>query len=240
MEIARTKLSDQLVMHLAREIVRGELKPGEPLASHPEVAAGFGISKPIVRESLQVLASVGLVRVQQGKRTVVLEESEWNVLDPVVQKAFALEGRGAELAEQLYDVRVTLEVSSAAHAAERARPDDVAELNDLVEEMRTIAATTRDRDHYLQIDRAFHEAIARASGNVVLRQLIRNVHLFLTSAWSRTSIRPDELDLLTELHADIAHAIEEGDPERAQEAMRSHLERAAAKEASRRRGKVRA
>lgn len=230
MAIARTKLSDQLVLHVAREIVRGDLLPGEHLASEHELAAAFGISKPVVRESIRALASIGLVHAQQGKRTTVLESSEWNVLDETLHEALQIEGRGSELAGQFYELRVLLETSSAAQAAERATPEQVAELRRLVERLREISRTTQDLDEFLVADRAFHDLVAKASGNVVLRQVIRDVHGFLAIAWARTSISEEELDLLADFHADIASAIADGDAERARSAMAGHLERAAAKE----------
>ena len=59
-EFSRTKLSDHLVLHVSRQVVRAELQPGDNLASEHELAAAFGISKPVVRESLRALASLGL------------------------------------------------------------------------------------------------------------------------------------------------------------------------------------
>jgi GntR family galactonate operon transcriptional repressor len=227
---ARTKLSDHVVLHLSREIVRGHLKSGDHLASEPELATMFGISKPVVRESLRALASLGLIRVQQGKRTVVQDGSEWNVLDPLVQEAFRAEGRGPELARQLYELRLILETNSASRAAERATPAHLQELGVLAERMKAIATTTYDRDEFLVADRAFHDAVARASGNEALRQVIRNVHDFLATAWSRSTIAEDELELLAGMHARIAVAIRDGDASAARDAMAAHVERAAEKE----------
>ena len=99
LEIIRTRLSDHLVEHFAQQIVGGAIKPGDLLDAEPDLAGQFGVSKPTVRESLQNLASLGLVRVQQGKRTVVLEDADWDFLAPVVQEAFQQTGRGYELAD---------------------------------------------------------------------------------------------------------------------------------------------
>jgi len=228
-EIVHSKLSDKLAVHFAREIVRGDLAPGQHLRSEPELAAQLGVSKPVIRESLRDLASLGLIRVQHGKRTTVQEPSEWNVLDPMIQEAFRLEGRGAELALQLYDLRLILEASSAARAAERATPEQIAELTQLAAQLRELATASNDPDAFLHVDRMFHDAVARASANEPLRQVIRNVHVFLTVAWSRTSINDEELEELAGLHEAIAGAIAAGDSKRAREAMTTHIEQAAGK-----------
>jgi DNA-binding FadR family transcriptional regulator len=230
---ARTKLSDHLLLHVCREIVRGDLTPGDQLGSEHELSAQFGISKPVIRESLRALASLGMIHVQQGKRTVVLPSTEWNVLDPLLQEAFELEGRGGELARQLYELRLILETASAARAAARATPAQVEDLRRLSAQLAEIAVTTRDLDEFLLVDRAFHAAVAQASSNEVLRQVIRNVHDFLTRAWSTQSISEEELELLADLHVAIAEAIATGDEAGASAAMARHLERALAKELGR-------
>src|SRR5262249_18682497 len=97
----RMRLREQLVLHLAHEIISGRLKAGEPLPSEPELAREFGISKVVLRETIQELASYGLMRVRHGKRTTVLEQSEWDVLARPVQEAFRLAGSAAVLTKQL-------------------------------------------------------------------------------------------------------------------------------------------
>jgi GntR family transcriptional regulator, transcriptional repressor for pyruvate dehydrogenase complex len=226
-EIAHSKLSDQIVLRLACEIVRGTLSPGDNLGSEPELAGSLGVSKPVVRESFRDLASLGLIRVQHGKRTLVQDPSEWNVLDPMVQEAFRIEGRGPELEQQLYELRMILETSSAERAARRGTREQIAEITGMAAHLRQIATDTNDRDEFLRVDREFHDAIAKASANEALRQVIRNVHTFLTLNWTTTSITGVELDELAGLHEAIADAIAAGDAEGARAAMGRHLQHAA-------------
>jgi DNA-binding FadR family transcriptional regulator len=221
--LRRTSLSDDLVAHLAGEIVRGRLRPRTPLSSEADLAARFGVSKPIVREALRVLASFGLVRVHQGKRTIVQEESAWDILAPPVQDAFLLEGRAPELTQHYYEARRVLEMSAAAFAAERATDEQRHEILETVERMSEIARGSRDLTAFLEQDRAFHDAIARAGANVVLRQVTRTIHAFLSSAWSSSLVTPDELQAVAEQHARIADAIVAGDPAQARAATEDHL-----------------
>jgi len=222
------------VEHFAQQIVGRVLKPGDHLDAEPDLASQFGVSKPTVRESLQNLASLGLVRVQQGKRTTVLEDADWDFMAPVVQEAFQKTGRGYELAEQLHEVRIILEASSAERAAERAEPAHVDRLRELIEAMAKVTGTTQDLAEFLRLDRAFHEMVARASKNRALLQVIRNVHHFLSHNWHITTITAEELPHLTDLHRAVADAIERGDAADARHAMEAHLSEVAAKQAARR------
>src|ERR1039457_1044038 len=104
----RIRLREQLVVELAGEIVAGRLSSGDVLPPEPELAREFGISKVVVRECIQELAGYGLLRVQHGKRTTVLEQSEWHVLGRPVQEAYRLAGGAVELTNQAYDVRQVL------------------------------------------------------------------------------------------------------------------------------------
>src|ERR687897_538781 len=65
--IAPSRLGDAVIERLTQAIVDGRLKPGDPLPSEGQIAATFGISKPIAREALRELAAMGVIKVQQAK-----------------------------------------------------------------------------------------------------------------------------------------------------------------------------
>lgn len=224
LELDQIKLSDRVVMHVARQIVRGDLAPGDTLGSEPELATSFGVSKPVVRESLRDLASLGFIRVRHGKRTVVQDWASWNTLEPLVQQAFRLEGRGAELAAQFADLRLILEVGAVARAARFATPEQRAAISELAARLGEMAAATVDVQEFLAVDRSFHDAIARASGNDVLRQVIENVHAFMSQVWADSVMGADNVAYIAQLHVPIADAIAAADPAAAVAAMTSHLE----------------
>ena len=64
-------LHTQIADHLAREIGRGELAPGQQLESEHAIGERFGVSRITVRQALQKLADQGLVVRKQGKGTYV-------------------------------------------------------------------------------------------------------------------------------------------------------------------------
>ncbi len=219
----KIRLRERLVLHLAHEIISGRLAAGEPLPSEPELAREFGISKVVLREAIQELASCGLLRVQHGKRTTVLQQSEWNVLAEPVQQAYGLSGNADQLTRQLYDVRLMLEVSAVALAAENCSQDQLHELDRLVDAMREIAGQAQDVPAFLANDRAFHDVIGRATGNMVLRAMMRDLHNLLAANWNGSRTSPGQLGSLADQHARIARAIHMGDASAAAAAMKAHL-----------------
>src|SRR5215468_11075508 len=65
--VAPSRLADTVIERLTQAIVDGRLKPGDRLPSESQIAATFGISKPIAREALRELAALGVIQMQQGK-----------------------------------------------------------------------------------------------------------------------------------------------------------------------------
>jgi GntR family transcriptional regulator len=61
----------QLAEQLREEIIRGDLKPGDPLPSEPELAQRSGMSRTSVRNAIRQLREWGLVRAEQGRGTFV-------------------------------------------------------------------------------------------------------------------------------------------------------------------------
>ena len=73
---ARQRVADHVFESLARAILKGELKPGEPLATQRDLAKQFNVSALVVRQAIHRLEDLGLVRVRQGSTTIVLDPNE--------------------------------------------------------------------------------------------------------------------------------------------------------------------
>jgi len=175
-DLSRTAtIADAVYQALRNAIVFGELPPGRRLLER-ELALGLAVSRTPIREALRRLSEEGLVVGVPNRgvvvRTVTLEE-----------------------AEHVYAVREPLEVLAARLAARRCTPRQVAELEGcLVRAER--AAALGDRRTVILENNAFHDLIARASGNPVLARmldLLRNqVNLVRMALWTRIPTRPQE------------------------------------------------
>lgn len=220
---SRPHLSDAIISDLVREILSGRLLPGSALPSEPELVATYGVSKVVVRESILNLQALGLVAVQQGKRTAVLDERAWDILSPVVQEAFRAEGRGRELIRQLHEARLIIEPAAAALSAERATPELIRELSGLADRLDETAAHSLDLERFLKTDRAFHDIVASAGKNVALRAMMRDLHRHMSFNWEDSKALESELPILAGQHRAIFAAIARRDPEGARRAMFEHI-----------------
>src|SRR5664279_5170527 len=90
------KVSSQIADQIRSSILAGEFSPGDKLPPERELAEMFGVSRPSVRDALNVLAAAGLVMSYQGGGTVVKSLVETFSANPLselirVQKDRALD-----------------------------------------------------------------------------------------------------------------------------------------------------
>ncbi|WP_072499998.1 FadR/GntR family transcriptional regulator [Olsenella phocaeensis] len=64
--VKKATLTEQVMDHLANQIVSGELVPGERLPDERSLANMFGVARGNIREALRALALIGLVDIRPG------------------------------------------------------------------------------------------------------------------------------------------------------------------------------
>src|ERR1700685_3752558 len=94
---ARGRLGERVAERIFPQVAGGAVAPGSFLPTEAELCEVYGVSRSAVRDALQLLASVGVVQVLHGKGTVVREESDWDVLSPLVMSTLEAAGRGEQL-----------------------------------------------------------------------------------------------------------------------------------------------
>ncbi len=217
------RLSRQLSALLAADIVSGRIGVGEPFASSEEIVTKYNVSRTVAREMVQTLAMLGMVNVQHGKRTEVNPPEDWDVLNDVVQEALLREGRAEPLLRDLYEFRLIIEPQAAAWMAENAAAADLASLGDLVEQMEHSVRADGEIPELMDADRAFHDLVARASGNQVVAAVTRDIRELLGTLWGFSHVGVDDTVQVAEQHRAIADAIARHDAAGASAAMRVHL-----------------
>jgi len=154
------KISSQIAEQIRSSILAGEFSPGDKLPPERELAELFGVSRPSVREALNLLASSGLVESYQGGGTVVKSLVELATGNPLSEMIKGEQARALDVIE----VRKSMEAWTAYYAAKRALPEDLRKLEQIVVEMeRNLEGMKPSQD----LDANFHVVIAQATHNVV-------------------------------------------------------------------------
>jgi GntR family transcriptional regulator, transcriptional repressor for pyruvate dehydrogenase complex len=214
--VTKISISDEIAKQIMDLISRGELKPGDHLPSERELCKDFGASRSSLREALRCLSIVGVLNARVGEGTSVAEDGE-KFLRKIIEWRLITERHDIE---NLLEVRMALEGVSAANTARHATDEQVEELRKLVAKMR---ASLKDEKTFAALDLDFHVAMAEASGNELVFDLIALVRGQLLKALHKVLVVPHALPLALKEHAAIFGAIERRDPDGAREAMQKHL-----------------
>jgi Transcriptional regulators len=68
-QVVRAPKTAELIATLyRRQIVRGELRPGDTLPSEQQLMGQFGVSRPTLREAFRILEAEDLISVKRGSR----------------------------------------------------------------------------------------------------------------------------------------------------------------------------
>lgn len=214
------KVSAQIADQIRSSILSGEFSPGDKLPPERELAEMFGVSRPSVREALNILSSAGLVMSYQGGGTVVLslvETSGGNALSELIRSE-------QERALDVIEVRKGMESWTAYYAAERALPEDVRRMEEIIGGMeRNLDGLKPSED----LDANLHIVIARATHNIVWLHLMQSLFdamkEFQQTVWRAVYLTSEDHHLLFDHHRRIFQAIKAKDAEAAREAMIAHL-----------------
>jgi len=214
------KVSTQIADQIRSSILSGEFSPGDKLPPERELAEMFGVSRPSVREALNVLASSGLVMSYQGGGTVVMSLVETSAAKPLSELIRVQQDRALDVIE----VRKSMESWTAWYAAERALPEDIRRMEEIIAGMEHNLETKQPSE---DLDANLHIVIARATHNIVWLHLMQSLFdamkQFQQTVWRAVYLTQEDHQLLFEHHNSIVQAIKARDPQAARDAMLLHL-----------------
>jgi GntR family transcriptional repressor for pyruvate dehydrogenase complex len=164
-KINRATSSEVIVKQILEEAASGRLQPGAKLPPEREMAEMFGVCRASVREATRALTLMGYLEVYQGKGAF-LKADPPNNGQPADRLGRAL---GAVDSLDLIDIRNLLECKAAALAAERTDPDQLEAIQMAVKRM---GEDLDQETGFYQADLEFHQALAQASSNQVLIEIM--------------------------------------------------------------------
>lgn len=214
------KISVQIADQIRSSIMTAVFTPGERLPPERELAQLFGVSRPTLRESLNILAAAGLVETHQGGGTIVKSLLEISAGNPLAE----LIKHERERALDVIEVRKSIEACTAYYAAERALPEDLRKLEKIVVEM---AKNVTRNEPSLELDAHFHITVAQSTHNVVWLHLMQSIFdatkEFQRGVWRAVYLTDDDHHTLFDQHRAVFDAVSAGQAEPAREAMLVHL-----------------
>jgi GntR family transcriptional regulator, rspAB operon transcriptional repressor len=195
-------LTDWAYRELKDAIVNLRLRPGEPLRE-AALAAMLNVSKTPIREALSWLERDGLVEMEVFKGAVVTGYSRRDL-------------------EEIYELRLLLEVTAARQAATFLEGDIRRRLVSLSTASRH-ALDAGNTKRLVQLIDEFDEILFDSLQNRRIRALIGNLRDHVKRIGHLSEQLPGRLDASVGEHERIIQAITDGDPEAAARSMREHI-----------------
>jgi GntR family transcriptional regulator, rspAB operon transcriptional repressor len=200
---AAASLRDAAYQAIKHRIITCAFKPGEYI-NELQLSVLLNIGRTPVHQALDRLMVEGMVEVIPRKGVIVKPISLNEVL-------------------QIIEVRLINEPLGARLAAEHANDADLDEMADALRRAKHWASV-RNVENLMLLDREFHLLIARAAKNDVLTELLRNLHERSLRFWFISLNVPTQYQLEQDEHAAILEAVRRHDADKAESAMRRHIE----------------
>jgi GntR family transcriptional regulator, transcriptional repressor for pyruvate dehydrogenase complex len=215
--VRKKRVFEGVAQQIQQLIVDGALKPGDRLPPERELAERFAVSRGSVRDAIRTLELVGLVVARHGDGTVIADVSPEAVVMPLASVLL----RKRELISELLDVRKMIEPALAARAAERASPEEIARLEEILKRQRQ---KMERGEPTIEDDSEFHYVIALAARNSVVRRVIDVLMQLLQETRARSLQSRGRPQRSLAGHRKILDAIKRRDPAAAERAVRRHVE----------------
>lgn len=214
-------LVDKVELRLIEFFKENKLLPGDPIPKELEFADSLGVSRTVVREALLRLRTLGLVESKKHRGMILTQpdviDNFERVLDPTLL--------GNETLENLFELRLILEMGMADVLFARKTQKDLDELERIVEHEE---ATEKDTTSFsLENEIAFHGKLYQMSNNNTIQRfhvLLLPVFQYVIEQQKESGAEYEYSEGKFVTHRNLLENIRVGTPETFRIAMRKHLE----------------
>src|SRR5665647_997009 len=215
-KIKKKTLPMSVVKQIQTLINQGQLKVGDRLPSERELSYKLGVSRPSLREAMRILESLGILTVKSGSgsylNSVLITTDDIEQLEERVEKYSYLE---------LVEARKILECEIVFLAAKNATAADLEAIDETYKKMEL---SKNDENAFILADYAFHMAIAKASKNRVLKEMLKTTRKLLMEVNIAVLKAPKQIEIVMDVHRKILDDLLVRNGDKARANMLEHLE----------------
>lgn len=231
--------SDNIILRLQELMLEQHLQVGDRLPAERKLCELLEVSRSSLREAIRTLNTQGILETRIGNGSFILQlpiapsnhssddlnqhNLEYQIVSPQINELINLD---PSYRFDVQEARLALEAGTTWLAAERATEQDKQKIRYYYEQISKYQALG-DNEQAASCDAQFHLAIAEASHNLVLIQMMRELFdlLQFNIVLGRRKIysHPSRFDQLHQQHYDIMTAIERSDPVSARKIVIEHI-----------------
>ena len=208
--VNRNTLSKQVVEKIIQLLVSGQMKPGEKLPTEMELMEILNVSRPVLREALSSLESLGVIHRKTREGTFFNNKISSHPFSIMLSLAH-------DNLQAMVEARMALELGLITIAAEKISDEELQRLKQTIDAI----ANNKDSD-YSEADLEFHRIIALSANNPIVEGMIDTLIVTLVKINSEIKIREPERTI--QHHLAIYQALEKRDPFEAFHQMFLHLD----------------
>lgn len=215
--IDTSSLVDKVEMRLIEVFLYKELKPGDAIPKETELATIMGVSRTVIRESLNRLKTMGLIESKKHRGTIIKSPD----LSAILGKSLIPRILDNKTLMDVFEMRLALEVGMADFIFARKTARDVRELEELVEiEPDHSDNILFDVDHEMK----FHGKLYQMTGNNTLEEFQNLLLPAFQHVYNIGLIKVKGKRKKYKSHKELVALLKKGTPDEFREGMRRHLE----------------
>lgn len=221
----RSKMANlfySIARKIEEKILSEEILPGTRLESERQLAAIYGVSRNVIRESLRVLEEKGLVKTQIGKGTYAQAQTRKEANQVVSEAIIHTNTKWTDIIE----IREVIEIAAIRKAVSEATQADLNQLKNILNRMKKIKPNgIANNMKFSELDTEFHLQIAKASKNEMFYLLLRsfyNITEYREVFWL-SQLYPNGQELALAQHCEIYDVIVSRNENKSIEALTKHI-----------------
>ena len=221
----QSRIFQDVVDQIQAAILDGRIQSGEKLPAERELGEMLGTSRGTLREALRVLEQKGLIEIRLGVGGGAIAKGPGG--EQMTESLDMLIRSQKVSLHHLAEFREGVEGTVAGLAAQRAKPEDVKLLRELLQAAKRCWQVGVEKwSDFVRADEQIHMALARIARNPVYALILKTVHDNIHIYYDR--FLPCGLDELNENYLDLkqlVEAVSAGQVGKATDMAREHVRR---------------
>lgn len=210
-------LVDKVEMNLIDIFINKQLQPGDSIPKEVELSEAMGVSRTVIRESLNRLKTMGLIESKKHKGAVIKSPDLSSILQKSMIPGILNEGT----LKDVFEMRLVIEVGMADLVVNHVTDKDIEELFSIVKnEISPSENILFDVDYEIK----FHGKLYEITGNETLKGFQRMLLPAFSYVYTSGLINKTIDDKRYVSHMELVEVLRLRDADKFRKAMRKHLE----------------
>ena len=219
--ISTATKADKVEQEVLNYLRSGNFKPGDTIPKEEELSKALKVSRPVIREALSRLRMFGMIESKKRRGAILRQPDFFRALERIMIPNMLSDNTKRDI----FEMRLVLELGIADLLFLRKQPEDLEDLEKIVEDESVLLKKKRTSSNILLLienDLAFHSKLYQISDNKMLQSLQRIILPTIKHVIDN-QFEMDPLSYGKVTHSELLELLRSGNPPSFRDAMREHL-----------------